>query len=122
MQQIPSNVNQNTIDYHAATNQRLERMAWGLFLIILGGLALVPDRWVPEGAWLVGAGLVMLGLNAARFVLHIKVSGFTVVLGMIALLSGMGSMFGVNLPVFPILLILAGVYLILRPYLENRFE
>ena len=122
MQQIPSNVNQNTIDYHAATNQRLERMARGLFLIILGGLALVPDRWVPEGAWLVGAGLVMLGLNAARFVLHIKVSGFTVVLGMIALLSGMGSMFGVNLPVFPILLILAGVYLILRPYLENRFE
>ena len=45
-------------------NKRLETVSWGLFLIMLGGFALVKD--VPEGTWLIGAGLIMLGLNAVR--------------------------------------------------------
>ena len=30
---------------------------------MLGGLWLVPDQWIPEGSWLIGAGLIMLGLK-----------------------------------------------------------
>lgn len=34
---------------------------------MLGGFALVPGDVVPKGAWLIGVGAIMLGLNAARY-------------------------------------------------------
>jgi hypothetical protein len=46
-----------------ALDKRFEWIGWGLFLIMLGGLALVPNHLVPQGTWLVGTGLIMLGLN-----------------------------------------------------------
>ena len=67
-------------------NHRLETIGWGLFLIMLGGFALAKE--VPEGTWLIGAGLIMLGLNAVRLLLGIRASWFTLILGTIALLSG----------------------------------
>ena len=38
----------------SALNQRLESAAWGLFLIMVGGLWLIPNELVPNGAWLIG--------------------------------------------------------------------
>jgi len=93
-------------------NKRLETVGWGLFLIMLGGFALV--KGVPEGTWLIGAGLIMLGLNAARLVLGIRVSWFTLILGTIALLSGLSSVLGVDIPVGPLLIILIGLAIIVR--------
>jgi hypothetical protein len=93
-------------------NKRLETVSWGLFLIMLGGFALVKD--VPEGTWLIGAGLIMLGLNAVRFVLGIRTSWLTILLGSIALLSGLGSVLGIDIPVGPILIILIGLAIVVR--------
>lgn len=103
-----------------ALNKRLEMIGWALFLIMLGGLGLVPNDQVPGGIWLVGAGLIMLGLNAARFANGIAMSGFTIVLGIVALLSGLGDFLHVELPLFPILLILIGAHIILKPYFERE--
>jgi len=58
-------------------NKRLEAIAWGLFLIMIGGLWLLPDETVPEGTWLLGVGVIMLGLNGVRNMYGIKMSGFT---------------------------------------------
>jgi hypothetical protein len=55
-------------------NKQLEAVGWGLFLIMIGGLWLVPDEMVREGTWLIGAGLIMLGLNAARYYTGVKMS------------------------------------------------
>jgi cytosine/uracil/thiamine/allantoin permease len=93
-------------------NKRLETVGWGLFLIMLGGFALV--KGVPEGTWLIGAGLIMLGLNAVRLVLGIRISWFTIILGTIALLSGLGSVTGLDIPVGPLLIILIGLAIIVR--------
>jgi hypothetical protein len=93
-------------------NKRLETVGWGLFLIMIGGLAFV--KGVPEGTWLIGAGLIMLGLNAVRLVLGIRASWFTLILGTIALLSGIGQVLGVDIPVWPVLLILIGLAVIVR--------
>ncbi len=101
-------------------NKRLETIGWALFLIMIGGLGLVPKEIVPGGTWLIGVGLIMLGLNAARFINGIKMSGFTIGLGILALLSGLGDFFGVQLPLFPILLILIGTDILLRPLLEKK--
>ncbi len=44
-----------------ALNKRLESVAWGLFLIMLGGFALVPDESIPKGVWSIGIGVIHLG-------------------------------------------------------------
>ena len=46
-------------------------------------------------------------------------SGFTLVLGTIAIFSGISDILRFDLPVFPILLILIGANIILRPLLEK---
>ena len=99
-------------------NRRLESISWGLFLIMLGGFALLTS--VPEGTWLVGAGVIMLGLNALRLLLGIRIGWTTVILGTVALLSGLGSVYGVNIPVGPLLVILIGLAIILRALDRSR--
>jgi hypothetical protein len=90
----------------------LEGIGWALFLIMIGGIGLVPN--VPQSTWLVGTGLIMLGLNLARYLSGIRVRNFTVLLGILALLFGMGGMTGANLPFFPILLILIGADILVK--------
>jgi hypothetical protein len=102
-----------------ALNKRLESIGWGLFLVMIGGIGLVPETTVPNGLWSIGVGLIMLGLNAARFYNGIRMSGFTLVLGVVALLTGIGDMAGLDLPVFPIILILIGANILLKPYFEK---
>lgn len=101
-------------------NKRLEAIAWGLFLIMIGGLWLLPDQTVPEGTWLFGIGVIMLGLNGVRFLYGIKMSGFTIFLGIVALIIGVGSFLGMELPVFPILIILWGLSVVLEPFLKKK--
>lgn len=103
-----------------ALNKRLEMIGWGLFLIMLGGFAFVPYETVAKGVWSIGVGLIMLGLNAARYFLKIKMSGFTTFLGIISLFSGVMQLLGMHTLEGAILLIILGVYLIVRPWLERR--
>ena len=108
------------IDPRVELNKRLETISLGLFLIMIGGISFIPKDQVPEGVWSVGVGLILLGLNAARFYNGIKVSGFTIVLGVLALITGIGELLGMDLPVLAILLILLGANLILKPYFEKN--
>ncbi len=75
---------------------------------------LVPKEQVPEGIWLVGVGIILLGLNAARYFNGIKMSNFTIGLGILALLVGIASFAGVDLPLLPIVLILIGADIIFK--------
>ena len=104
----------------AALNKRLETAAWGLFLIMLGGFALVPDETIPKGVWAIGVGLIMLGLNAARYFYKIKMSGFTTVLGILSLLGGITELLGFTSLEGALLLIILGAYLIIKPWFEKR--
>jgi hypothetical protein len=103
-----------------AMNKRLETIGWGLFLVMLGGFALVPDEQVPGGLWSIGLGLIFLGLNAARYFNGIKMSGFTTFLGVIAVLGGVAELIWKMSLEGPLLLILLGAYLLLRPWFEKR--
>ncbi|HEX2997332.1 MAG TPA: hypothetical protein VHP14_21090 [Anaerolineales bacterium] len=104
----------------AALNKRLETMFWGLFLIMLGGWALVPEQMIPKGAWSIGVGLLMLGLNAVRYFSGIRMSGFTTVLGILALLGGFGDLLGWADLNGAFLLIILGLYLVLKPWFEKN--
>jgi hypothetical protein len=101
-------------------NKRLETAFWGLFLIMLGCQWLFPKDTLPNGLSSIGIGLILLGLNAVRYFSKIKMSGFTTVLGILALLGGIGEMiFKVDLD-GALLLIILGAYLILKPWFEKQ--
>lgn len=101
-------------------NKRLDNAAWGLFLVMLGCLWLIPDEQVPEDTWLLGAGVILLGLNAVRYLNGIRMSGFTIFLGVLGILLGIGGLLGVDLPVFPILVILIGLGMVLGPVFRRK--
>lgn len=103
-----------------ALNKRLETIGWGCFLIMLGGFMFVPHETVAKGFWSIGVGVIMLGLNVARYFYKIKMSGFTTVLGIISLITGVAQLLGTNLPGLAILLIVLGAYLILKPWFDER--
>lgn len=98
----------------ADLNKRLEEIGWGLFLLMIGGLILVPDEQLPHGVWLVGVGVIMLGLNVIRYFNNIKVSGFTITVGILALVVGLAGFYGIKLPLFAIFLLVIGAGLIFR--------
>jgi hypothetical protein len=104
-----------------ALDRRLDGVGWGLFLIMIGGLWLAPAEWgIPDGAWLVGAGLIILGLSAVRHFNNLRMSGFWLFLGALALGSGLAAIYGLDLPVLPILLVIAGAAILLKPLFDNR--
>ncbi len=103
-----------------ALNKRLDTIAWACFLIMIGCLGLVPKEQVPEGTWLVGVGVIWLGLNAARYLNRISMSSGTIILGILAIAAGLGDIFGVSMPVLPILLVLLGISLLVKHLYEDR--
>ena len=105
-----------------ALNKRLEDSAWGFFLLLIGTLLLLPSALAPQGAWLIGAGLIMLLLNGVRYVNDISASRFTVILGLVAILVGLASFLGLKPPLFAIFLALIGLSIIVRSLLPPRVE
>ena len=94
--------------------RRFDEIAMALALIMTGALWLAPAGLLPEGTWLAGAGTILLGLNAARYVRRIKASGFAVSVGLVALAAGIGRIAGRDLPFVPALLIVLGVALVIK--------
>ncbi len=104
----------------AELNKRLESIAWGLFLVMIGGFALIPHGLIHQGWWSIGVGAIMLGLNAARYLNHLRMSGFTTVLGILSVIGGVVQLFGVENVEGAFLLIILGAYFIIKPWLEQR--
>lgn len=97
-------------------NTRLEEIGWGIFLLMIGALWLVPDATVPQGTWVVGAGLIMIGVNVVRHVNGIRMNTFSTILGVLALMAGIGDILGLRLPLFPIVLVLIGALILFKPF------
>lgn len=62
----------------------------------------------------------MLGLNAVRYFLKIRMSSFTTILGILALFGGIADLFVKTSLEGAFLLIILGSYLILKPWFEKR--
>lgn len=101
-------------------NKRLEDSGWGFFLLLIGTLLLLPSDLIPQGAWLIGAGLIMLGLNGIRYLNDISVSNFTVLLGLVSVFLGLATFFGLRPPLLAIFLTLVGLSIIVRSLLPTR--
>ena len=98
--------------------KRLDEIGWGIFLIMIGTIWLVPS--VPQGTWLVGTGILLLLLNAFRYARNLGWSGFSITLGVLVLSAGLSDMFGVTLPLFAIFLVVVGASMVLRPLVTQQ--
>ncbi len=94
-------------------NRNFEGLAWGAIFIWWGITELF--HFLPDGTGALGLGLILLGVNAARYLSGIAMSGFSITVGSLALVWGGLELAGpllslpFHLPVFPILLIVLGV-------------
>jgi hypothetical protein len=95
-------------------DQRIESIGWAFFLVISGALLIAPEGLVPDGTWLLGTGLIILGSMGIRYLYRIRVDGFWTVLGILALGYGISEFFGLNLPIFPVLLVIIGVVIVYK--------
>lgn len=100
-------------------DRRLEDVGWGLFFVLLGALWLLPSGWVPEGAALIGIGVLLLALNAYRRYAGIPVHLLSTALGALALAAGLGEMAGAQLKLFPLFLVVVGAAIVLKPLLAR---
>ncbi len=101
-------------------DHRLDILGWGVFFLMTGVLLLVPG--LPEGTWLVGLGVLLLGFAGARVALGLPVEWFGVILGTGALLAGFGTMAGLDIPVFALFLVVCGLALIAGVLSNGRAE
>jgi len=99
-------------------NRNFETIAWGAFFVWWGITGLF--KFLPEGTGAVGFGLILIGLNVARSLNGMPTSGFTITLGILALVLGGLELAGFflslpfELPIFAILVIVLGVIVLAR--------
>ncbi|HEU0076052.1 MAG TPA: hypothetical protein VFQ76_00280 [Longimicrobiaceae bacterium] len=101
--------------HDAELDRRLEDIGWGLFFVLIGGVWLLPQAWVPDGAPLMGIGLLLLALNAFRWLKGIAVHVLSTALGALALAGGVGELLDAELKLFPAFLVVVGACIVLKP-------
>lgn len=104
----------------AALDARLGDIGWAVLLITVGTIWLLPEKQVPQGSWLIAAGLILLGLNAIRYFNGIRIGGFSLVIGALALLAGAGKLFAWEMPLFAMALIAIGACMLLNALVGRK--
>jgi hypothetical protein len=101
-----------------ALDKRIEAIGWSLWFIWLGVIGIITS--LPDGSFMLGTGLLLLGLNVERYRRHIPVHDFSLVLGLLALLDGGVDLlrdmaaFHIELEFFPVLLVIVGALMMVR--------
>jgi len=92
----------------------LTTVAWGLFFILVGGAWLYGETYhVDMGTIIaIGVGLILVGLNLARSSIGVKMSKFSLGIGILALLIGLARYYGMKLDILPLIIILVGLFII----------
>jgi hypothetical protein len=103
----------------AQLDRRLSDIGWGLLFILTGLIWMAPAGQVPDGTWLFGVAAILTGVNVVRYLRHIALSGFSLVLGFLALAAGVGQFWRVDLPLLAICLVVIGVSLVVKPLLTR---
>ena len=96
-------------------DRRLNDIGWGLLLMLTGAIWLLPASAVPPGTWLYGVAVILLGVNVARYVKGIAVSGFSTALGIAALLAAVSQTWRSDPPLVAIFLLVIGASLVAKP-------
>jgi hypothetical protein len=97
-------------------NKVFDTVAWGAFIITLAAGWLVSEAYKFDTIAYIalGAGIILVALNIARYSSSINISRFSLFVGIMALaLSGTG-IAGYALPFFPTLILIIGLFIVAR--------
>lgn len=95
-----------SVDEDAVLSERLDGAGWALFFIWIGIATLFEVGW---GWALLGIGIIVLLETAVRWLLKLNIGRFWIVFGLLFVVGGLWELFQVDLPLVPLLLILAGL-------------
>jgi hypothetical protein len=107
--------NPQTGIHSSQLDRRLNDIGWGLLLMLTGAIWLLPPTSVPPGTWLFGVAVILLGVNVARYLKHISVSGFSVAVGAAAFVAAVSQLWRTDPPLVAIFLLVIGTSLVARP-------
>jgi hypothetical protein len=95
-------------------NVALTTLAWGLFIVLIGlSWALNEYYQIPMVPYVaLGAGIILIGLNVARTGLGMHLSKFSLFIGIIAFAFGGAALIGYELPLFAMIIVLIGLFII----------
>lgn len=92
----------------------LTTLAWGLFIVLIGLCWAINEYYaismVPYVA--LGAGIILIGLNVARTGLGMRLSKFSLFIGIVAFAFGGAALIGYELPLFAMIIVLIGLFII----------
>ena len=97
-----------------ADNKTLDSLAWGLFVILIGvGWFIGATYEMDTGSYIaIGVGLILIGLNLARNQMGVKISKFSLFVGIVALAIGVAGVLGYALDLFLTVIILIGLFIV----------
>lgn len=106
----------------STTARTLTTVAWGLFFILVGGAWFYGETYkVDVGTTIaIGVGLILVGLNLARSSIGVKMSKFSLGIGILALLLGVARYFGMKLDILPLVIILIGLFIIAEAFARRK--
>ncbi len=97
--------NESRVINSRTLEKKIDAAGWGLFFIWVGAALLMDLSW---GIGLVGVAVITLGGQMARRFFGLGIQAFWVVVGLLFLVGGFGELYGVEVSLGPILLIVAG--------------
>lgn len=99
---------------------KISIFGWGLFLIWLGLFQWMHFR---VGFFLLGLGAIILAVQVARRYFSLKQENFWIVAGIFCFVGGLWDLIETDLPLVPLLLIIAGIILVLSAVLgKGKFR
>jgi len=109
-------------------NRKFETLAWGLLLVWLGAWwGFLEDGFLPAGTGALGLGLILVGLNVARWFKGIPISTLSSSLGALFLILGAMKLAGrtldcpcLQMPAFALFLIILGGIVLARELLPAK--
>ena len=96
------------------TSKALGGLAWGAFFLLIGAGWVAGDYYqIDTGPYVAfGVGLIIIGLNVARAGAGIRVSKFSLFIGIVAFAIGGAGILGYSLELLPTIVILIGLFII----------
>ena len=104
------------------SSRTLTTLAWGLFFILVGGAWIYGETYhIDTGTIIaIGVGLILVGLNLARSSIGVRMSKFSLALGILALLIGLARYSGLKVDIVPLIIILIGLFIVAEAIARKR--
>ena len=95
--------------------EKFNNFGWGLFLIFIGLLWLLPETF-PPGSFYFGTGIILFIVAFSKQSSGYKSGWFPIALGVIAIVKGISEYTSVNISIIGILILIGGVSILFSTF------